>query len=304
MSPVSRSTTPGRVYLDLQRLARKKQRPTDELLRIYVLERFLWRLANSNYRDQLILKGGLLLAVLGERRPTADVDLLARDLSNDLETVSTMVTTILAIDSDDGVSYAADQLSVTAIRESDLYPGVRVAVPATIDRARSVLRVDVNVGDPVTPKPVAVQYPGLLHAPFNIVGYPFETVLAEKIVTMLDRGMLTTRERDFADVYLLSGRLTIEGDLLINAFEATLAHRDSRQRSLVDALGDLGERRQASWRTYVTNAGLEGDVPASFEEAIGAVVRFAQPVINHEMAGQTWDPRARNWGAHVAERAQ
>lgn len=160
MSPVSRATTAGRAYLDLQRRARTKQRPTDELLRTYVLERFLWRVANSNYRDQLILKGGLLLAVFGERRPTADVDLLARGLSNDLEAVSTMVAAILAIECDDGVTYAVDQLSVAAIREGDVYPGVRVSVPASIDRARSVLRVDVNVGDPVTQSRSPCSTPG------------------------------------------------------------------------------------------------------------------------------------------------
>lgn len=301
MSPVSRATTAGRVYLDLQRLARQTKRPTDELLRTYVLERFLWRVANSDYRDQLILKGGLLLAAFGERRPTADVDLLARGVSNDLETVSAMVAAILVVDSDDGVTYATDQISVTAIREDDLYPGVRVSVPANIDRARAVLRVDVNIGDPVTPAPIAVQYPGLLHAPFDIVGYPFETVLAEKIVTMLDRGILTTRERDFADVYLLSGRLVIEGAVLAEAVEATMVHRGSRHRSLIEALGDLGQRRQASWRAFVNNAGLGDSLPASFEETIEAVVGFAQPVIDGDAAGQEWDPSARNWVANVSE---
>jgi Nucleotidyl transferase AbiEii toxin, Type IV TA system len=184
MSPVSRSTTGGRVYLDLQRLARSTGRPTDEVLRTYVLERFLWRAAQSVYREQLILKGGMLLAVFAARRPTADVDLLARDVSNDPDGIAAVVAAILKIDSDDGVSYAVDEISVTTIREGDAYPGVRVTVPAAVDRARVVLRVDVSVGDPVTPAPVAVEYPGLLHQPFTVVGYPFETVLAEKIVTM------------------------------------------------------------------------------------------------------------------------
>lgn len=124
-------------------------------------------------------------------------------------------------------------------------------------------------------------------------------MLAEKIVTMLDRGMLTTRERDFADVYLLSGRLTIEGDVLAEAIEATLAHRGSRQRSLVDALGDLAQHRQPNWRVFVANAGLDDSVPASFEETIEAVVRFAQPVIDRQSAGQTWDPSMRSWGAGI-----
>ena len=242
MSPVSRVTPAGRAYLDLQRMARRMNRPTDELLRTHVLDRFLWRVANSAHADRLVLKGGLLLAAFGQRRPTGDVDLLARDQLGGPESVSAMVAEILAVAGDDGVAYASDRMVVSAIREEERLPGVRVS--ATIDRARSILRVDLNVGDPVTPSPVTIRYVGLLHESFEVLGYPFETVFAEKVVTMLDRGALTTRERDFADVYLLSGRFEIEGTVMAQAIEATMAHRGSRRRGLADALGDLGERRQ------------------------------------------------------------
>lgn len=295
MSPVSRATTAGRIYLDLQRLARTTKRPTDELLRTYVLERFLWRIANSEYRDRLILKGGMLLTVFGERRPTADVDLLARDVSNDRDVVAAMVETVLAVENDDGVSYSVDKISVSTIRDDDIYPGVRVVVPTMIDRARGVLRVDVNVGDPVTPAPVVVEFPGLLHAPFSIVGYPLETVLAEKIVTMLDRGELTTRERDFADVYLLTTRLDVDGSVLIAAIEATIVHRSSQRRPLRTALGDLGTLRQRSWRAFLANVGFENILPDSYADAIEAVVRFADPAIEATVVGHTWQPATRRW---------
>ena len=295
MNPVSRATTAGRVYLDLQRLARTTRRPTDELLRTYVLERFLWRVGQSTHRDRLILKGGLLMAAFGERRPTADVDLLARDLTNDREIVSAMVASIANVESDDGVAFAVDDLAASTIRGEENYPGVRVQMPARIDRAKSILRVDVNVGDPVTPAPVSFEYPGLLGEPFPVVGYPFETVLAEKIATMIDRGALTTRERDFADVYLLTGRLSIEADTMAEALAATLRHRGLLPRSVRSALTGLAEHRQSSWTPFVAGAGLGATVPSSYAAAIAAVVAFAEPVVAGEVSGRVWEPTTRSW---------
>jgi hypothetical protein len=164
-------------------------------------------------------------------------------------------------------------------------------VPATIARARATLRV----GDPVTPAPVTVDYPALLDGPFPIVGYPFETVLAEKIVSMLDRGELTTRERDFADVLLLTGRLSLGADSLASALEATIDYRGSTRRSLFDALGSLGQRRQSNWQAFVGSAGLSASVPASYSEAIDAIIEFADPVTDGQVAGQTWNPVDRHW---------
>ena len=151
------------------------------------------------------------------------------------------------------------------------------------------------MGEAVTPAPVAFEYPGLLHEPFTIVGYPFETVLAEKIVTMIDRGALTTRERDFADVYLLTASLTVDADVITEAITATMAHRGSRRRPLSEALGDLGQQRQGNWRAFVSNAGLIDSVPASYRDAIDAAIAFAQPLIDSEVTGRTWEPTTRRW---------
>ena len=113
------------------------------------------------------------------------------------------------------------------IRDTDPYTGVRITVPASIARARHPLRIDVNVGDPVTPAPVEIAYPTLLGEPFEILGYPIETVLAEKIVTVVDRGDATTRERDFADVLILARRHALDAGLLREAIHATGAYRGS-----------------------------------------------------------------------------
>lgn len=261
MNRPRRDTTAGRAYLDLRARARAEGRPTDELLVLYVLERFLYRLSVSPHRDRLILKGGMLMAALDQRRPTRDVDLLATAVANDIDTIATVVRDIAMIDIDDGVVFDTDRLTTRQIREHDLYAGVRVVVPATVDRAQQPLRVDVNVGDPVTPAPQRITYPALLDEPFELIGYPIETVLAEKLVTMVALGEVTTRERDFADVLLLTETHAVDAAPLSQAITATAAHRQTTLRPVGEATGGLGARRQADWQRYLTRAGLADKLP-------------------------------------------
>jgi predicted nucleotidyltransferase component of viral defense system len=296
MTPVSRNTPAGRAYLDLQILARRTGRTTQELLVLYVLERFLFRLSRSGYRDRLVLKGGMLLAALGSRRATADIDLLAKSVPNDVATVSEVVRAVIAtVVDDDGVTYEAGQLSAEVIRDAEIYSGVRLAVPARVDRARAVLRVDVNVGDPVVPGPVEVGYPCLLGGSFGLLGYPLPSVLAEKLVTMIDRGAATTRERDFGDVVLLARRHQVDAAELLGALEATAAHRGSELRPLTGWLDELGRARQASWSAYVARSGLADLVPAAYSEAIAEVAAFASPLLSGAVRAAMWDPLRRCW---------
>lgn len=295
MSPVRRDSTAGRVYLDLQALARRTGRPTQELLVNYVLERFLYRLSQSPHRDRLILKGGMLLAVLGSRRPTADLDLLARGTANDVDAIGQLVRDVLARAVDDGVSYEPDRLHAQVIRDAELYSGVRLSIPAHIDRARAVLRIDVNVGDPVTPHPVAIEYPGLLDESFRLLGYPLVTVLAEKVVTMIERGAATTRERDFADVLVLSGRHQVDASELLVALQATAHHRQTTLRPLTGLIDGLGNDRQRSWSTFTMSSGLTDSVPESYSAAIASIVEFVDPLLIGEVAAGQWEPVTRRW---------
>lgn len=295
MSQPSRDSTAGRAYLDLQARARREGRPTDELLVLYVLERFLYRLSVSVHRNRFVLKGGMLLAAFDERRPTADVDFLARQVSNDIDAIASLVRDILAMKIDDGVIFEPSRLRAEVIREADLYTGARIVVPASIARARHPLRVDVNVGDPVTPAPVEVAYPALLAEPFDVVGYPLATVLAEKIVTMVDRGDATTRERDFADVFVLTKRYVLGAAELGDAVRATGTHRQSDPRPLRSVLVTLAASRQADWERFVTRSGLADEVPADYADTIAAIADFADPILSGETTSGKWDPIARAW---------
>lgn len=162
------------------------------------------------------------------------------------------------------------------------------------------MKVDVNVGDPVTPAPVEVAYPALLDEPFTMVGYPLDTVLGEKLVTVIARGDTTTRDRDFADVRLLPRRHRIAAAPLLAATTATAQHRDVTLVPIADVLTTLATDRRGGWRRYTERAGLAGDVPPRFADVIAHVTAFADPLLDGRVTDASWDPVARRWSTWPA----
>lgn len=279
MTRPSHGTPGGHAYLQLQRLARASGRGTQSLLVWYVHERFLFRASMSPHRERLILKGGMLLAALGQRRATQDIDVLARDVEVEHAVVAQLVADIARVEVDDGVRYDIDQLRTEDIREDELYGGVRVAMPAHIDRSNVTFRLDLNVGDPVTPGPVDVDYPSLLGGSFKLRAYPISTVLAEKVVTMMERGETNTRERDVADVIVLARRYTIDNGQLTAAITATAAHRGVAVRPLRDVIGELGSLRQSAWEAFVRRAELDVELPSSYRAALDEFCRLVDSLL-------------------------
>lgn len=163
----------------------------------------LARLVVSDHRDRLVLKGGMLLAAFGQRRPTRDLDVHAQQLSGDVEAVRDLIAEIAAVAIDDGLEFDAEGATAQAIRDGEEYSGVRIALDATLHTARLKVKVDVNVGDPIWPAPLEVTLPRLLDdPPLKLRGYPLDLVLAENLVTAVDRGTANTRWRHFADIHL------------------------------------------------------------------------------------------------------
>lgn len=279
MSRPTHATPGGHAYLELQRRARADGLGTQELLVWYVHERFLYRLSRSSYRDQLILKSGMLLVAFEARRATQDVDLLGRQIANDVSTIAAVMTEIARLDVADGVEFAVDQITTGAIRDEADYGGVRVTMPAMVHRAKVTLRIDISVGDPVTPDPIDVDYPSLLDRSFVLRGYPIATVIAEKAVTLMERGETNTRERDVADIVVLARRHRPDDSELAEAIAATAAYREARVQPIRDAVGELGARRQRSWETFVERAGLVGSVPGNYIDALAEVATLIDPLL-------------------------
>jgi len=151
----TKDTLAGKRYLDLQRLAKRSGRATDELIQLYALECFLDRLAHSESADHFILKGGVLLAALDARRPTRDIDLAARALENSAETILAVVKKIADTPIDDGVKFESGRATAEVIRED------AVTLSGVLSRAVVRLHVDVNIGDPIWPEPQQISLPRL-----------------------------------------------------------------------------------------------------------------------------------------------
>ncbi len=131
----------------LQRLARQHGRDTQELLTLYALEGLLARLAASDHREQLVVKGGMLLAAFAQRRPTRDLDLHAQQLESDVDAVRDLIAEVAALDLDDGLDFDTSGATTQVIREDDQYRGVRVTLTVDLHTAKLSVKVDVNVGD-------------------------------------------------------------------------------------------------------------------------------------------------------------
>jgi hypothetical protein len=297
VSRPARATEDGRAYLDLRKKARDDRRPVDELLQLYVLEGYLARLVASPRADDFVVKGGVLLAAFGERRPTRDVDLHVQDLDNDAQTIQGAVCDIARVMLDDGAIFDVETASAEVIRDEDAYAGVRVSMTARLSTARLHFHVDVSVGDPITPAPIELHVPRLLGGEVIVRGYPLPMVHAEKIVTAISRGTVSTRWRDFADVYLLSRHHPIDGDELVGSIGNVASHRGTQLAPLaviLDGYGDIGQQRWAAWRR---KQHLDDRLPEHFDDVVKAVIAFADPAVAGDAAGRSWDPAAGTWTA-------
>lgn len=243
-----------------------------------------------------MLKGGVLLAAFGARRPTRDVDLQAQRTANDVDTIRDIVTEVLEIPCDDGLEFDTVGISASLIREDGDYSGVRVAAGARLATGRMRLKIDVNVGDPIWPEPQEVDMPRLIDdSSISLRGYPLHMVHAEKIVTAVARGQANTRWRDFADVYLLSRAHDIDGQLLQRAVNVVAEHRAVQLVRLSDMLRGYGELEQSRWVRWRAKHHLEPLLPDNFATVLEAVCVVADPVLTQDVADSTWRADSRTW---------
>jgi predicted nucleotidyltransferase component of viral defense system len=203
---------------------------TDRLIlqRLYMMECFLDRLSRSPYKDQFILKGGVLIAaIFGTKlRSTMDIDQTIKGFDLTEEKTKEIIAEIIRIPADDGVVFSL--ASVAPIQENADYPGLRIHLDATLDQTVIPVLIDLSTGDAITPKEIEYSYPRLFGGSIPLCSYPIETVVAEKLETVLSRGEANTRMRDFYDIALFYKQrktLPINRPDLVDAFAATLKKR-------------------------------------------------------------------------------
>ena len=208
-----------------------------------------------------------------------------------------MASTALSAELDDGLTFDLGNATAEAIREEDKYSGVRVRLVSRLASAREPFHVDISIGHPIWPEPAEISLPRLLgQEPIQLRGYPMEMVLAEKIVTALERGSASTRWRDFGDVFVLTGGRSFRAREVRQALQAVADHRQVELASFDAALEGYAEIGQPRWESWRRKLQLTETLPEDFGHALESLEAFANPVTTGSATGlATWDPDHRAW---------
>ena len=205
----------------IRNLSKNKSADAQILMRNYMMERFLERISLSEYRDKFILKGGMLVAaMIGlDVRSTMDIDATVKGATVGIEEVENMIASIISVPVDDGVEFRVKRIS--EIMDEAEYPGIRVSMETKFDGVITPLKIDISTGDAITPREVRYSFKLMLeNRSIEIWAYNLETVLAEKMETVVSRATTNTRMRDFYDLHILS---QLQGQNIIPAdFRAAL----------------------------------------------------------------------------------
>lgn len=185
-------------------LSKKDSKKAQTLIRKYLMERFLARIASSNYNNNFILKGGMLVsAIVGvAARATMDIDTTVRMIPLTKNKAEKIITEIIKINLDDGIAYEIKKIE--DIMEEHNYSGVRFTIEATLENLRDSIKIDISTGDEITPSAIEFLYPMMFNNEnLHIWSYNLETLLAEKLETVIARSTLNTRMRDFYDIHII-----------------------------------------------------------------------------------------------------
>lgn len=261
----------------IRNLSKEKSADAQILMRNYMMERFLERISLSEYRDKFILKGGMLVAAMVglDARSTMDLDATIKGANIRVEDVEKLIAAITAVSIDDGVIFQVKNIS--EIMDEAEYPGIRVSMATLFDGVVTPLKIDISTGDAITPQEVLYSFKLMLeNRTIDIWAYNLETVLAEKLETIIMRSVTNTRMRDFYDIFILQqiyGK-TLKPAVLHDALLAT-AHNRGTERHLeemeeVITEVDNSPVMQRLWMAYQKKFSYAADVDWS---SVMAVIR-------------------------------
>ena len=263
--------TTARQLKDLIRnMSKKKSADAQILMRNYMMERFLERISLSEYKNQFILKGGMLVAAMVglDARATMDLDAIIKGTNVSVEDVEMIISQIISIPLDDGVSFRIKRIS--EIMEEADYPGVRVSMETKFDGVITPLKIDISTGDIITPREIKYNFNLMLeNRTIEVWAYNLETVLAEKLETVISRNVTNTRMRDFYDIYILQKLYgeKLSKDVLWDALVATAKKRETLEQIETEDIDEVFDEIQSSsvmenlWKAYQRNYSYSADIP-------------------------------------------
>jgi len=293
------TNTATSVKAKLLNVANVSKRAFDVVLLLYFQERFLFRLAQSEHRAKLILKGALMFRAYGipNTRPTKDIDFLGRSVGPEADIFIIIIEEIIKIDCDDGVVFDPSSITISRIKEDADYEGLRVFIEATLDSARKKLQIDIGFGDLITEGPREMDYPVILDQPApHLLVYSKETAIAEKFEAIVRLGTANSRMKDFYDILYLAEHEEFEAQNLAVAINATFNHRgtDLNQAKLIfseefKSNSSLNEM----WTAFLKRSKLDLSIP--FAETLIILEQFLTIAFMTEKSSARWLIKIKKW---------
>lgn len=246
------------------------------------MERFLYRLSKSSYKDRFILKGALMLQAWRspQSRPTMDIDMLGRT-DNDETNLANIVQNILTIPvEDDGLLFFPETIKATRIKEDAEYHGIRILLTGKLDTARIRIQIDVGFDDIIYPEAEILAFPTILDHPNpKLLAYSRESAIAEKFEAIVKLGNLNSRMKDFFDIWLLSRQFDFERIKLTEAIQRTFTHRRTSLEDEILAFSkEFSVEKQVQWNAFRKRL-KQKYVPESLQEVIEEIQLFLEPII-------------------------
>lgn len=290
-----KNNLPASIHQRLLNIAKKENRPLNELLQYYAIERFLFRLGSLPLREKFILKGAQMLKAWTQRmltRPTMDIDLLGK-VNNEPENLEEIVRQCCQVEIEDGVVFDPQTIRSERIKKDAKYQGVRIFVKGFLGKIRLSIQIDFGFGDRVFPAPIEISLPQLLDlgSP-QLLGYPPESAIAEKFQAMIALDLDNTRYKDFYDIWFLSQNLQFRGEWLQKAIKATFNQRKTEfSGQIPNALTTdftANPVKQVQWKAFLRKNRLDSKIELS--EVAKSIEGFLMPIVralveNEEFAG-------------------
>jgi predicted nucleotidyltransferase component of viral defense system len=287
----------------LLNLARDRKEEFQLVLVRYALERILYRLHESQHKNQFILKGAMLFQLWTSQphRSTLDLDLLGTGDDAPARFAAIFREISALVVEEDGLVFPVNEFHAESIREDQRYGGVRVRGVALLGTARIPLQIDIGFGDVVTPRPEAIQYPSLIGLPTaTFRAYPKETVVAEKFEAMVSLGIGNSRMKDFYDLWILASTFEFQGEILARAIQATFKRRGTViPMELPTAFtADFFDNpsKQSQWQAFIRRGKLVREAP-TLESVVLAIRGFLWPVVQSigkkQLFNQKWEKSGR-----------
>jgi hypothetical protein len=252
-------------------------------LQRYAVERFLYRLGQSQHRQRFVLKGATLFAIWGTAyRPTRDIDFTGYGSADSEDVIRALRDVCDMADPVHQLVFDTANITAEPIRDGSEYDGLRIRIRARLGASDIPIQIDIGFGNAIVPGPEEAEYRTILgDPPPRILAYPRESVVAEKTHAMVVLGQRNSRMKDFYDIYAMAGAFHFERTTLVHAVKATFERRRTPvQAELPEALAApfyADQSRATQWRAYVTRNGLS-DAPADFSQVGERIIAFLHPI--------------------------